>query len=49
MFRSVAAFELRYQVRSPAFWVTFVIFFLLTFAATGADHVQIVSGGNVLV
>ena len=49
MFRSVAAFELRYQVRSPAFWVTFVIFFLLTFAATASDNVQIGSGGNVLV
>ena len=49
MFRSVAAFELRYQVRSPAFWITFIIFFLLTFAATASDNVQIGSGGNVLV
>ena len=49
MFRSVAAFELRYQLKSPAFWVTFVIFFLLTFGATASDNVQIGSGGNVLV
>jgi ABC-2 type transport system permease protein len=49
MFSSVAAFELRYQLRSPAFWVTFVIFLLLTFAATASDNVQIGSGGNVWV
>jgi ABC-2 type transport system permease protein len=47
MFRSVAGFELRYQLKSPAFWVTFVIFLLLTFAATASDNVHIGSGGNV--
>jgi ABC-type transport system involved in multi-copper enzyme maturation permease subunit len=47
MFRPVAAFELRYQLRSPAFWVTSAIFFLLTFAATASDNVTIGSGGNV--
>ncbi|MBP7608780.1 MAG: hypothetical protein KA760_04750, partial [Steroidobacteraceae bacterium] len=47
MFQSVAAFELRYQLKSPAFWVTFAIFLLLTFAATASDNVQIGSGGNV--
>ena len=48
MFRSVASFELRYQLKSPAFWVTFFIFMLLTFAATASDNVHIGSGGNVL-
>ncbi len=48
MFRSVAAFELRYQLKSPAFWVTAVLFFLLTFAAMASDNVRIGSGGNVL-
>ncbi|MDH4165869.1 MAG: M1 family aminopeptidase [Gammaproteobacteria bacterium] len=47
MFRSVAAFELRYQLKSPAFWVTFAIFLLLTFGAVASDNVQIGSGGNV--
>ena len=47
MFKSVAAFELRYQLKSPAFWVTFAIFLLLTFAATASDNVHIGSGGNV--
>ena len=49
MFAPVATFELRYQLRSPAFWVTFVLFFLLAFAAVASDNVQIGSGGNVLV
>jgi len=49
VFGAVAAFELRYQLKSPAFWVTFVIFMLLTFAAVASDNVQIGSGGNVLV
>jgi ABC-2 type transport system permease protein len=47
MFKSVAAFELRYQLKSPAFWVTFAMFLLLTFAATASDNVHIGSGGNV--
>jgi aminopeptidase N len=49
MFRSVAAFELRYQLKSPVFWVTFLLFFLMAFAATSSDNVQIGSGGNVWV
>ena len=49
MFRAVAAFELRYQLRSPAFWVTSLVFFLLSFAAVASDNVQIGGGGNVLV
>lgn len=47
MFTSVAAFELRYQLRSPAFWVSFLIFFLLSFAAIASDNVSIGAGGNV--
>ena len=47
MFRSIATFELRYQLKSPAFWVTFALFFMLTFAATASDNVSIGSGGNV--
>ena len=47
MFGPVARFELRYQLKSPAFWVTFALFLLLTFAATASDNVRIGSGGNV--
>ena len=48
MFREVAAFELRYQLKSPVFWITFLIFALLPFFAVVSDSVQIGSGGNVL-
>ena len=47
MFRHIAAFEWRYQVRSPVFWVGCLIFFLLAFGATTSDNVQIGSLGNV--
>ena len=47
MFRHIAAFEWRYQVRSPVFWVSCVIFFLLAFAAVASDSVQFGSTGNV--
>jgi aminopeptidase N len=42
----IAAFEFRYQLRNPVFWVTLGIFFLLTFAATTIPQVRIGSIGN---
>jgi len=47
MFGKIAAFELRYQLRQPIFWIAGVIFFLLVFGAVGIDRVQIGAGGNV--
>jgi aminopeptidase N len=47
MFGKIAAFELRYQVRQPIFWITGLIFFLLVFASVTIDQVQIGSGGNI--
>ena len=47
MFRKIAAFELRYQLRQPIFWIATLIFFALVFGAVGIDRVQIGSGGNV--
>lgn len=47
MFASIAAFEWRYQLKSPVFWVGCLIFFLLTFGATTVDQIQIGSRGNV--
>ena len=41
MLRAIAAFELRYQLRSPVFWVGCLIFFLLTFGSITVDQVQI--------
>jgi len=47
MFRQIAKFEFDFQRRSPIFWVTTIVFFLLTFAAMTIDQVQIGSGGNI--
>ena len=49
MFASIAAFELRYQLRNPVFWVVAILFFLITFGATTIEQIQIGSGGNVHV
>ena len=47
MFPRIAAFELRYQLRNPVFWVVVALFFLLTFGAMTVDQIQIGSGGNI--
>ncbi|NNF94067.1 MAG: aminopeptidase [Altererythrobacter sp.] len=47
MFSKIMAFELRYQLRNPVFWVAAIIFFLLTFGAATSDDIQIGSGGNI--
>ncbi|WP_293676991.1 M1 family aminopeptidase [uncultured Phenylobacterium sp.] len=47
MVGKIAAFELRYQLRQPIFWISALIFFALVFGAVGIDQVRIGSGGNV--
>ena len=47
MFRHIAAFEWRYQLKSPVFWVGCLIFFLMPFLAIASEDVQIGSMGNV--
>jgi ABC-2 type transport system permease protein len=47
MFGKIAAFELRYQVRQPIFWIAGLIFFLLVFGSVTIDQIQIGSGGNI--
>ena len=49
MLTRIATFELRYQSRSPLFFIGFAIFFLLTFASVVIDQIQIGSRGNVNV
>jgi ABC-type transport system involved in multi-copper enzyme maturation permease subunit len=50
VFLPVMRFELRYQLGSPAFWVTSILFFLLAFGAAASDNISIGGeGGNVLV
>ncbi|MBO9558832.1 MAG: ABC transporter permease [Caulobacter sp.] len=41
MFGKIAGFELRYQLKSPVFWVVAVIFFLLAFAITTVSNISI--------
>lgn len=48
MITKIAEFELRYQLRSPVFWVTAAIVFTLTFLSVVIDQVQMAAGGNVL-
>ena len=45
MLWKVALFEFRYQLRQPAFWVIFGIFFLLAFGAMSSERVTIGGGG----
>lgn len=47
MLRHVAAFEWRYQLRSPVFWVGCLIFFLIAFGSVTSDNIQLGSRGNV--
>lgn len=47
MFKAITAFEWRYQLKSPVFWVGFLLFFLLAFGAVASDNIQIGSLGNV--
>lgn len=47
MFGKIAAFELRYQLRNPVFWVVVVLFFLLVFGGMTVPQIQIGAGGNI--
>jgi ABC-2 type transport system permease protein len=47
MFKAITAFEWRYQLKSPVFWVGFLLFFLFAFGAVASDNIQIGSLGNV--
>lgn len=47
MFAKIFMFEWRYFIRQPSFYVTGLVFFLLTFFATVSENVQI-GGGNVV-
>ena len=49
MFSAIARFELRYQLFSPLFAVTFVLFLLLAFGSAASENIRIGAGGNVHV
>ena len=47
MLAAVARFELRYQLKNPVFWVSGLLFFLLSFGSVASDQIQIGSTANV--
>ena len=47
MFGKIAAFEFRYQLRQPVFWVAVFFFALFNFALVASDNVSLGAGGNV--
>lgn len=44
---SLAAFEIRYQLRNPVFWVSVLIFLLIGFGLSSSDSVSIGNPGSV--
>ncbi|UYV14356.1 ABC transporter permease/M1 family aminopeptidase [Porphyrobacter sp. ULC335] len=44
---SLAAFEIRYQLRNPVFWVSVAIFLLLGFGLSASDNVSFGTPGSV--
>ncbi|MDO1559433.1 aminopeptidase [Brevundimonas sp. 2R-24] len=47
MFGKVAAFEFRYQVRQPIFWVAIIIFTLLAFGLVASENVSLGGVGQI--
>lgn len=43
----LAAFEIRYQLKNPVFWVSLAIFFLLGFGISASDNISFGSPGAV--
>jgi ABC-2 type transport system permease protein len=44
---SLAAFEIRYQLKNPVFWVSVAIFFLIGFGLSASDNLSIGTPGSV--
>ncbi len=47
MWRTITGFEFGYQLKSPTFWVSAIIFLLLGFGLVAAPNVNILAGANV--
>ena len=47
MFLGITAFEIRYQLKNPVFWVAVAIFFLMGFGITASENVSIGTPGGV--
>ena len=47
MILGITAFEIRYQLRNPVFWVAIAIFFLMGFGVTASENIRIGTPGAV--
>jgi ABC-2 type transport system permease protein len=47
MFFGITAFEIRYQLKNPVFWVAVAIFFLIGFGVTASENINIGTPGAV--
>jgi ABC-2 type transport system permease protein len=47
MLLGITAFEIRYQLRNPVFWVSVAVFFLLGFGLTASENISIGTPGAV--
>jgi ABC-2 type transport system permease protein len=47
MFASIVAFETRYQLKNPVFWVCVILFFLFGFGLTASNNVSLGAPGAV--
>src|SRR5690349_19384773 len=47
MFAGITAFEIRYQLRNPVFWVGLSIFFLMAFGIAASHNVSVGTPGAV--
>ena len=48
MLTSIAKFEIRYQLKSPIFWITSAVFFWFAFSLINSDEIQFGWGGYVV-
>jgi hypothetical protein len=48
MLTSIAKFEIRYQLKSPVFWITSAVFFWFAFSLINSDEIQFGWGGYVV-
>jgi ABC-2 type transport system permease protein len=47
MFAKICAFEFRYQLRQPIFWVALLLFVLLAFGSVASSNIQLGSTDNI--
>src|SRR5580704_17362926 len=47
MFARISAFEFRYQLRQPIFWIALLLFVLLAFGSVASSNIQLGSSDNI--